>query len=372
MRAEPDAYRAFRGQRYFGSLDGVRAASILAVVWHHSTPEEAKALLFYRGFLGVDMFFVLSGFLIVTLLLRERESTGDISLRGFYLRRTFRIFPLYYGIIAAVTLLVMLRPGGQTASLWWHDLPILLTYTANWFHPATFMGVAWSLAAEEQFYLVWPPLERWLRRFVPWILLAAIAASQAIQFGLADPLLAALGFGPEEPGMLRQTTFTPILLGVVLAHLLHEPRFFRRFHAVLAPKWTPFALLVPVVALCAFGPPDLSGWPRATLHVLLTLFLASVVVREDNGLAPVMKLWAVRRIGIVSYGMYLFHMIVVDVVGRGLELAGVAIPGALFVGTLLGTWAVAELSFRYYETPFNRLKNRFKARPAAAPTPRAA
>src|ERR1700724_4707970 len=93
------AYREFRKTTGFGSLDGLRAFSILAVIWHHAGTANNSWRLLDRGFLGVDLFFVISGFLIVTLLLREQSSIGEISLKKFYIRRTLRIFPLYYGVI---------------------------------------------------------------------------------------------------------------------------------------------------------------------------------------------------------------------------------------------------------------------------------
>ena len=84
---EPPAHQGYLETRVFGSLDGLRAASILAVVWHHTPLVYPDLVLSRRGFLGVDLFFIISGFLIVTLLLRERRRSGRISLRGFYVRR---------------------------------------------------------------------------------------------------------------------------------------------------------------------------------------------------------------------------------------------------------------------------------------------
>ena len=94
-----DAFESYRRTRAFGALDGLRCLSILVVVWHHSPARLSWWSASELGFLGVDLFFVISGFLIVTLLLREREGSGDISLPKFYMRRTLRIFPLYYGLI---------------------------------------------------------------------------------------------------------------------------------------------------------------------------------------------------------------------------------------------------------------------------------
>ena len=114
-------YDAYRGTRFFASLDGLRCLSILAVIWHHcgwqSQAWAAHWSILHMGYRGVDLFFVISGFLITTLLLREREETGTVSLRDFWIRRTLRIFPLYYTVIALYVLTVFLferhTPAGQ-------------------------------------------------------------------------------------------------------------------------------------------------------------------------------------------------------------------------------------------------------------------
>ena len=170
------AHEDYLSRVHFGSLDGLRCASVLAVVWHHTATGVAWFPASDRGFLGVDMFFVISGFLIVTLLLRERDRTGGISLPRFYGRRTLRIFPIYYGVLAALTFVFLfVRPDGSQAGPFFDYLPFYLTYTSNWAADTGIMFIAWSLAAEEQFYVVWPPLEHRLRRRV---LLAVLLLSR--------------------------------------------------------------------------------------------------------------------------------------------------------------------------------------------------
>ena len=108
------AHDRYLGTRTFASLNGVRGLCILAVLWHHAGGG-LHAQLFERGFLGVDMFFVLSGFLIVTLLLRERDRTGGISLKNFYARRTLRIFPIYYLVLFILLFFYLTKPGSPQA-----------------------------------------------------------------------------------------------------------------------------------------------------------------------------------------------------------------------------------------------------------------
>ena len=141
-------------------LNGMRAIAVTAVVWHHSHPGIAELALTRRGFLGVDIFFVLSGFLITTLLLRERAEFGAISLRQFYVRRTLRIFPLYYAVLLALAAYFTFARQASEREAFFAGLPFYLTYTSNWFDASGMMSITWSLSAEEQFYLLWPPLLR--------------------------------------------------------------------------------------------------------------------------------------------------------------------------------------------------------------------
>src|SRR5271166_3634228 len=99
MRPESLQYRKFRQTETFNSLNGLRCISVLAVIWHHAVGHLFPTDTFLaEGYMGVDVFFAVSGFLITTLLLRERDTWGDIDLRSFYARRSLRIFPLYYGL----------------------------------------------------------------------------------------------------------------------------------------------------------------------------------------------------------------------------------------------------------------------------------
>ena len=123
-------YTRYIQTRTFGSLDGLRAIAILAVVWHHTCGTGSNWLLLTRGFLGVDLFFVISGFLIATLLLRERSQSGNISLRGFYFRRTIRILPPYFLTLFIVGAMAFVVPGSASAATW-NDLPFAIRFIAN-------------------------------------------------------------------------------------------------------------------------------------------------------------------------------------------------------------------------------------------------
>ncbi|NJK89209.1 MAG: acyltransferase [Myxococcales bacterium] len=235
MRSPSSEHKAFLERRTFGSLDGIRALSVSAVVWHHTEDGQLGYPFLERGFLGVDMFFVLSGFLIVTLLLREKDRRGSISLQNFYIRRSLRIFPVYYGLLLVLSLVFLLKPDSETGQVWFQELPILLTYTANFFEVTTFMTIAWSLSAEEQFYLVWPALEKTSAKLAAVMLAFALVISQLLQFRW----FTSIGLPLEDamPEMLVKTTFTPILLGVLLAHVLHDRNGYEVMRRALGGRW---------------------------------------------------------------------------------------------------------------------------------------
>ncbi len=359
MTNNPSPFACYQQRRIFGTLDGIRALSILAVIWHHTVPASTFSLpMLGRGFLGVDMFFVLSGFLIVTLLLRERQRCGSISLKNFYARRTLRIFPVYYAVLASLTTLYLLTPGAETAPDFFSELPYHATYTSNWIDASVF-GITWSLATEEQFYLFWPPVERFLKRLALPILTIAIAFCQLVNFGVLDSWLEEI-FGEAANALpILQTTFTPICLGVFLAHLLHQEKWFRILHNLFGKKYSPGFHLLLVCVLCNVPAADISGALRLGIQLSMAGLLASVVCTENHHLKKFLRMHLLRKIGMVSYGMYLFHIFLVGLAVKALGLIHLENPFATFLLTTALTFLVAEISFRFFESPVLKLKKRF-------------
>jgi peptidoglycan/LPS O-acetylase OafA/YrhL len=353
-QAQPEpaenVHARYLATRTFGSLDGLRAISILAVVWHHTHGALVGWPIAGRGFLGVDLFFVISGFLIVTLLLRERRRTGTTSIRKFYLRRFLRIFPPYYLTLAFVAAVAFLKPGSGSALLR-RELPYAFFYVANMVPMTSLLAITWSLSVEEQFYLVVPALEKSARRFAPYLLLGAWVLVSLPPFGLFP--------GLPLPPFFREATFGPILLGVLLAHVLDDPRGFRRIYRALGHPAAPLAALGAALLACSIPADDISGWIRLLIHFTLTILVASCVVRERHALSPVLETWVLRRIGAVSYGIYLYHLLVRHLVDKALTRAQLDWQMLLFLGTSLATWAVAELSYWAYESRFLALKARW-------------
>jgi peptidoglycan/LPS O-acetylase OafA/YrhL len=329
-------YDAYRGTRVFASLDGLRCLSILAVLWHHCG-------WLHIGYRGVDLFFVISGFLITTLLLREREETGRVSLREFWIRRALRIFPLYYTVIALYALTVFLferhSPAGQA---FFGNLPFFLTYTSNWFiqlDGRVIFYFAWSLATEQQFYMVWPTIEKALgARAIPLVVGSVLLVRQAVETWAPDTVWATaiLSIHPA------------ILGGVLLAHVLHDPRGYAIAAKTMGQKWFGPAALVAVVVALSLG-------QRWMIWASMTLLVGAAVAREDH-LLTFLRWRALAYMGTISYGMYLLHLLCFNVVKR-------ALPGLELLwlpATIALTVLVAGLSFRYYESYFLRLKKRFQ------------
>jgi peptidoglycan/LPS O-acetylase OafA/YrhL len=363
------ACNRFREVRYFGSLDGLRAFSILGVVWFHTWyitsyyPALRVIPVLHLGEFGVHVFFGISGFLITTLLLREQERYGAISLRDFYIRRALRIWPVYYATLAFYVALVLLTEhGSERGRMFFACLPGFLTYTFTWFPAKLTSGVifnfAWSLSTEEQFYCFWPAMLRFLRGGkAALVMCALIAAHLGARYGFLAGVL------PHDSliGRVIGSIAVPICLGALLAQALHTQSGFRMFYPVLGGKWSAPAMAALLLASLIPAEPV---WPLAWLAV--ALLVGACVIREDNGLAAVLRFRPLAFIGVVSYGMYLFNTLIVRVVHVGMDRLGLGHPLLSFPLAAGLTVFAAFLSYRYFEMPFLAQKARFARKPRAS------
>ena len=359
------SFSDFSRVRFFGSLDGLRALSILGVLWTHvwyvSGLEYYNRLQHYpvlkMGAFGVDVFFGISGFLITTLLLRERSKNGRISLRDFYLRRSLRIWPLYYATLGIYVLLVIfLQRGTGRDRIFFHFLPGYLTFTYTWFAGWAASGAvfnfAWSLSVEEQFYVVWALVLRILRGLLPAVvMILMIFLRLSVHFNvlqnfiLKDSLLWRIAAGIS----------VPICLGAILAQILHSEKGFRILRPILGSKW---AAALWILLLLASLVPRQPFW-QMIQWFLVAAVVGSCVIREDNTLAPFLRFRPLAYIGLVSYGMYLLNTLVLDVVNPVMNRIGLRHPLLKFPVFVAATVLVAGISYRFFETPFLRLKERF-------------
>jgi peptidoglycan/LPS O-acetylase OafA/YrhL len=361
-------HAAFRTNSRFGSLDGLRALSVAAVIWHHSGGGMVASPWAQHGHHGVTLFFAISGFLITTLLLRERDRHGAIDLRAFYVRRALRIFPLYYAVLLIYVVLVFaLERHSKVGQDFFSNLIYFATYTSNWFvalDGRVIFYFSWSLAAEEQFYLVWPPL---MKRLGTRARALVAVLTVVVVIALLDVLLPRwLPDSGAARAVLRVVHNIPlaIIVGVAAALVLHDPKGFARCRPWLAgSRWHSLLWLgVAVVATL------LPGAPWFTVHVALAMVVVACCMREDHALAPLLHRPVLVYLGTISYGMYLLHMLCKNLVVKAFAFAGFE-AGALtsFLATLLLSIVVAGLSYRYFESRFLRMKGRFERGPAPAP-----
>lgn len=352
----------YQSLSHFAGLDGLRAVAIVGVVWHHSAHPDFLPM-FLRGFAGVDLFFVLSGFLITTLLVREKQKHGKISLRNFWARRFLRLMPAYYlllfGMLGAY---LVFKPGDPDTAILVEGFPIYALYLSNWFHPgANNLGITWSLATEEQFYLVWPLVEAFFAPFLAagfWV--AAIVVNQLINFGVLDePINAAFGAGAADSEIL-EATFTPILLGVGLAHVLHRRTSFALMARITGFRYAPFVFGAILLALANIPASDISGTLRLSLHLMMTAWIASIVLAPASKLTAALAWRPVAFVGAVSYGMYLYHMWCVHIARVVIEKASLPSLWVEFPLALALTVIVSAASFYLFEKRFLDWRNRFR------------
>jgi len=337
-------------------LDFLRAISAGIVVVYHSGYKAIPA-----GF-GVLTFFVISGFLITHLLLREREATGTISFRSFYVRRSLRIFPPFYVYwiiaIAALTL--------RHAKIIWPQAICALLYVNNYYqglnnYPSSLFSHTWSLGVEEQFYLLWPAafvffrnrlgsLARALLVLIPalWIYRAVLHIN-----GVSDPYIYTS----------FETRIDAILVGCLFAILLHLDSAPRLMTALRHPRYLPLTiglLLLSIFGGALFGSAyrDIVGF--AIDPVLVILLILQLI---GTSRAEWMDTRVVVYLGSISYSTYLYQQLVIPAVTKGLHHAPKPI---ISLGCVVGTWIVASLSCELVEKPFLRMKERFTARPVCA------
>ncbi len=295
------------------SLDGLRAFSIGLVLFAHVAetpgfPIDGKAFGVSKlGSIGVDMFFVISGFLITLLLIREREKTGDTSLVKFYVRRFFRIMPAYFTFLAFIFLLQCL----DTVSMRGRDWAAVLTYTINFMPngdwPTAPVGHTWSLAVEEHFYMLWPLAFAILGpRRVFWPALALILASPFIRYAVDQSAIGILEVDYSTP-----TRIDVILFGCCLAILAQKEWFRSRSLPIvrhanwLLPALTILVLLSNLVLAR-------SGKYYLTVNKLVTgLTFASIIwlstVRADSLWGQVLNWRPIVWMGTLSYSLYLWQ-----------------------------------------------------------------
>jgi peptidoglycan/LPS O-acetylase OafA/YrhL len=324
----------FQRLRHFSGLDGLRAvAALMVVAYHFGGPGWG----WLSGWSGVHVFFVLSGFLITTLALREEDRRGRLSLPDFYVRRFFRIVPVYLVVVGLLVAQVAYvgRFGGSALA---RDMPYLLTFM-NEYAPNMYFVQSWTLGIEQKFYLVWPLLA---------FAFGALAFARRVAVTVAT---VACGLGVFFLFLPSPTVhYLVILSGCLLALVMHQPRAY----ALVRPLTHPVAALglagFAVVAQVALAPVQkVLDQPTAVLlyGVCITLFLPAVLapgpVRWLLSIAPM------RFVGERSYGVYLVQGLAGWVIGSVIHLPA---GDRLVLLASFVSLAIADVLYRTVERPF--------------------
>ncbi|MFM7045058.1 MAG: acyltransferase family protein [Ilumatobacteraceae bacterium] len=372
---------------YLPGIDGLRAIAVLAVVVYHANHDWLPG-----GYLGVEVFFVISGYLITLLLLGEHERTRRIDIQGFWIRRARRLLPALVLMMAIIAVyLAAFYPAAREQSR--GDFIAGLLYSSNWYQPLVGQGYGageafvpmrhlWSLAVEEQFYLVWPAVMVVVlgrRRYLPD--LAKRFFLVALVLTVAMGLLYRPGVVPACGGESTNGLVTVLGRCINVNEFLYLGSISRAggllLGAGLALVWRPAAIMrgamrdggaaLGVVALLALGG---LGWLAATMHLIeqgvynawlfrggflaagvLTLVVIAAVTHQRSFAGPVLGNPVLRWLGTRSYGFYLFHWPIFQMVRKQ---ADIGLSPSQFAVATATSIVVAELSFRLVEMPIRQ------------------
>jgi peptidoglycan/LPS O-acetylase OafA/YrhL len=351
----PNAYLpALRGR--IPSLDGLRAVSILLVLAGHAAMSDNAPHMLLRlahaGNVGVRFFFVISGFLITTLLVKEWTKTGTISMRSFYFRRVLRIFPAVYALIAVIALLaasgaIHLKPG---------EVFYAATFTMN-YHDflAVWLGQLWSLSVEEQFYLLWPGL----------LLLAGAFRSfrAAWLVVIVCPLLRAVMwfvFHASATAMTKhfESVMDALAIGCLLAGYFNRLGEWKAYRRLQARTGLFLGLALGLIALAnglfIVRPSAFYIWGQSIANVGTVLCIDWAIRNPDQALGRVLNWKPLMFIGTLSYSLYLWQ--------NPFLLGDAGTLWNSFPLNLVCTVAAALGSYFLIERPFLSLKERVESR----------
>ncbi|MCM3629179.1 acetyltransferase [Paenibacillus glycanilyticus] len=348
--------------RYMPGLDGVRAIAVIAVIAYHFGWPVASG-----GLLGVGVFFVLSGYLITDLLLEERRSTGRIHFRRFWIRRSLRLLPAMLLMLLAITVYLALADRGRLSDICGEMLSAL-TYTSNWyliyrqvsyfesFGPLSPIGHLWSLAVEEQFYLVWPLLLWGMIRFIPFPTrgkLAVVTLTAAAASLIAMAFLYVPGTDPSRVYYGTDTRAFGLFIGAAFAIFIPSRKLAEPLgrRSVVLDAIGAIGLCISLLMITSVDKYDDSLY-RGGMFVL-SMAAGLVIVASASPFSLIGKLlsWKpLRWIGIRSYGIYLWHY-PVQVLMSSSKGPYEDSKFLYQLAQLIMIVLIAALSYRYFEQP---------------------
>lgn len=328
-------------------------------------------VLAFSGAYGVDLFFVISAFLITQILLREHDATGAVHIRRFYLRRILRIWPLYFAYIATLVIAGIASPQVRMPTNWLILFALLsgnVAYALWGWAPQFLTWHLWSIAVEEQFYLVWPLVVRGRgSRSLAAVALAMLAISTIAR--------AVCWITRAPSSFIWTNTLTrldPLAVGILLGIWMMGKRFHLRAIARVALLVGGVATILTVSATCdhlrtpASALTSFFGYPAASLGCVMIVI--AILGVELNATSRVNR--AAIYLGKISYGLYMWHLLALELaikaLARPIPFAGEWIESSTFATLCaLGlTIAIAAVSYRLLERPFLDLKSRFALIPS--------
>lgn len=353
---------------YRPELDALRFFAFLAVLIHHGPSSAGFLGLASRaGGFGLSMFFLLSAYLITELLLRERSQTGTVAWNLFFARRALRIWPLYYAALAAAFFIAQIPPHRLWASR--SGIAFMSFFVANWFRLpgqlGPLIGPLWSISVEEQFYIIWPPIIR------------AGGRKFALAAAVVFTVFAAVWLWVFSGNGWKLWYDTPVELlffaaGVLIAVARHGKETDRMGGATRAGLLVAGLISLAVAARVGVGTDYIQGLSVSRLYVGYGMAVTGCVL-IFSAVLGMSNIWRpFIYLGKISYGLYVFHagflhfsMLLTD----HLKLATSDASYMLMVDcfALLLCIMAAHFSYRYFEMPFLRLKERFEvvhSRPA--------
>lgn len=355
------------GKSYMPGLDGLRALAVLAVLLYHISPNQ-----FIGGYIGVDLFFVISGFLITYRNLQNIQNPNKkFTLKNFWLRRARRLIPaLVLVILVCVPIGAIIYPDILVGAF--RQVAGALTYSTNWveiIHGSNYFDQAnpslfknfWSLAVEEQFYIIWPPLlllllSRRLKNSQLVTIVATIAVASMVLMGV----LAA----PDNYTRVYYGTDTHcfgLAMGIIFAFIWNKEKGSLSKEWLSAQPWIPALAPVGLIGfiLIVMLVPDTAAFTYPfglVLGSLFSLFLVgAVIIRPDALFTRIMELAPLRWIGVRSYGIYLWHWPML-VFGRILIPTAMGTVENVAVDVLFAliSFVASDLSYRFIEEPMRK------------------
>ena len=361
---------------HFRGLNSLRFYAALFVVIGHiplnqeslRLPHAAPTVSFYRGAFAVSFFFALSGFLITYLLLEERRRTGDIDVRSFYMRRVCRIWPVYFaviffGLFFYNALLPLLGIPYRVEYDLWLALLLYVFFLPNLMNSLYTVGgilnPTWSIGVEEQFYLAWAPAVRKAGERLPLLCGAVFTVFAGVSILNYYDV-----FGPYEwKKFVGQLEFHFMAAGALGAWALSRHRERLLAAKVFSSRIAQAVLFALVVDFYFFGFLHWRGLFEEAIQVVLYTWLILNVAANPRNVLPVDNR-VCDYLGTISYGIYMFHMIAVYATSQVFRMwhgwqGSLPLYYAVYYTMAIGlTLLLAHLSYRLYELPFLRLKDR--------------